>query len=122
LSDVELRHLRYFVAVAEMENVSRAATQKLQVAQRSLSRQIRGVEDEIGLALLNRRGKSVSLTPACTRPIPARPLAVPGPLSGAHVCRYWAFTFGSVRRSSGHTRRLRLFLELRFRSAIGAFQ
>ena len=85
---MELRHLRYFVAVAEMENVSRAATQKLHVAQRSLSRQIRDVEDEIGLALLNRRGKSVSLTPASTRPTPARPLAVPGPLSGAHVCAY----------------------------------
>jgi DNA-binding transcriptional LysR family regulator len=59
---VELRHLRYFVAVAEMENVSRAATQKLHVAQPSLSRQIRDLEDEVGVQLLERTAKSVRLT------------------------------------------------------------
>jgi DNA-binding transcriptional LysR family regulator len=63
-SAVELRHLRYFVAVAEMENVSRAATQKLHVAQPSLSRQIRDLEDEIGVQLLERTAKSVRLTDA----------------------------------------------------------
>jgi LysR family transcriptional regulator, benzoate and cis,cis-muconate-responsive activator of ben and cat genes len=61
-SAVELRHLRYFVAVAEMENVSRAATQKLHVAQPSLSRQIRDLEDEVGVQLLERTAKSVRLT------------------------------------------------------------
>jgi LysR family transcriptional regulator, benzoate and cis,cis-muconate-responsive activator of ben and cat genes len=61
---VELRHLRYFVAVAEMENVSRAATEKLHVAQPSLSRQIRDLEDEIGVQLLERTPKSVRLTDA----------------------------------------------------------
>jgi DNA-binding transcriptional LysR family regulator len=61
---VELRHLRYFVAVAEMENVSRAATQKLHVAQPSLSRQIRDLEDEVGVPLLERGAKSVRLTDA----------------------------------------------------------
>jgi LysR family transcriptional regulator, benzoate and cis,cis-muconate-responsive activator of ben and cat genes len=61
---VELRHLRYFVAVAEMENVSRAATQKLHVAQPSLSRQIRDLEDEVGVQLLVRTAKSVRLTEA----------------------------------------------------------
>ena len=61
---MELRHLRYFVAVAEMENVSRAATQKLYVSQPSLSRQIRDLEEELGVQLLERRAKSVSLTEA----------------------------------------------------------
>ena len=61
---MELRHLRYFVAVAEMENVSRAATQKLYVSQPSLSRQIRDLEDEIGFSLLERTAKSVRLTDA----------------------------------------------------------
>src|SRR6185312_13414255 len=62
-SAVELRHLRYFVAVAEMENVSRAAL-KLHVSQPALSRQIRDLEDEIGFALLERTAKSVRLTDA----------------------------------------------------------
>jgi len=56
--------LRYFVAVAEMENVSRAATEKLHVAQPSLSRQIRDLENEIGAQLLERTAKSVRLTDA----------------------------------------------------------
>jgi DNA-binding transcriptional LysR family regulator len=58
---MELRHLRYFVGVAEMENVSRAAL-KLHVAQPSLSRQIRNLEEELGVRLLERTAKSVRLT------------------------------------------------------------
>ena len=61
---MELRHLRYFVAVAEMENVSRAATQRLHVAQPSLSRQIRDLEDEVGVPLLERTPRAVRLTDA----------------------------------------------------------
>jgi len=60
---MELRHLRYFVAVAEMENVSRAAL-KLHVSQPALSRQIRDLEDELGFPLLERSAKSVRLTEA----------------------------------------------------------
>src|SRR5947208_3838449 len=60
---VELRHLRYFVAVAEMENVSRAAL-KLHVSQPALSRQICDLEHEIGFCLLERTAKSVRLTDA----------------------------------------------------------
>lgn len=60
---MELRHLRYFIAVAETENVSRAAL-KLHVSQPALSRQIRDLEDEIGFLLLERTAKSVSLTDA----------------------------------------------------------
>ncbi len=60
---MELRHLRYFVAVAEGENVSRAAA-KLHVSQPGVSRQINNLEDEIGFPLFTRTGKSVRLTVA----------------------------------------------------------
>ena len=60
---MELRHLRYFVAVAEEENVSRAAS-KLHVSQPGVSRQIHDLEDEIGFLLFKRGGKSVRLTTA----------------------------------------------------------
>ena len=60
---MELRHIRYFVAVAGEENVSRAAL-KLHVSQPALSRQVRDLEDELGLLLLKRTAKSVRLTEA----------------------------------------------------------
>jgi DNA-binding transcriptional LysR family regulator len=60
---MELRHLRYFVAVAEAENVSRAAL-KLHVSQPGISRQIRDLEDEIGFQLFERSAKSIKLTDA----------------------------------------------------------
>jgi DNA-binding transcriptional LysR family regulator len=60
---MELRHLRYFVAVAETENVTRAA-QKLHVSQPGLSRQIRDLEEELGFLLLERSARSVRLTEA----------------------------------------------------------
>src|SRR2546421_7982233 len=60
---MELRHLRYFVAVAQQENVSRAAL-KLHVSQPALSRQVRDLEEELGFPLLERSAKSVRLTAA----------------------------------------------------------
>src|SRR3989449_3844100 len=60
---MELRHLRYFIGVAEEENVSRAAL-KLHVSQPALSRQIRDLEEELGFLLLERSAKSVRLTEA----------------------------------------------------------
>ena len=63
LRAVELRHLRYFIAVAEEENVTRAAL-KLHVSQPALSRQIRDLEEELGFPLLQRSAKSVRLTEA----------------------------------------------------------
>jgi DNA-binding transcriptional LysR family regulator len=60
---MELRHLRYFVAVAGEENVSRAAL-KLHISQPGISRQIRDLEDEIGFPLFERSAKSVRLTAA----------------------------------------------------------
>jgi len=60
---MELRHLRYFIATAEEENVSRAAL-KLHVSQPGVSRQIRDLEDEIGFQLFERTPKSLKLTDA----------------------------------------------------------
>jgi len=60
---MELRHIRYFIAVAAEENVSRAAL-KLHVSQPALSRQVQDLERELGFDLLERTAKSVRLTDA----------------------------------------------------------
>jgi LysR family hca operon transcriptional activator len=62
--DMELRHLRYFVAVAEAGSLTVAAERKLHTSQPSLSRQIRDLEDEVGARLLTRRARGIELTPA----------------------------------------------------------
>jgi LysR family transcriptional regulator, hca operon transcriptional activator len=61
---MELRHLRYFVAVAEAGSVTVAAARELHTSQPSLSRQIRDLEREVGAQLLTRRARGIELTPA----------------------------------------------------------
>src|SRR6202046_3848756 len=61
---MELRHLRYFVAVAEAGSLTVAAERRLHTAQPSLSRQIRDLEYEVGAQLLTRSAHGVVLTSA----------------------------------------------------------
>ena len=61
---MELRHLRYFVAVAETESLTLAAKSRLHTSQPSLSRQIRDLEEEIGAQLMRRTARGVELTSA----------------------------------------------------------
>jgi len=60
---MELRHLKYFAAVAQEQNITKAAA-RLHVSQPPLSRQIRDLEEELGVTLLERSAKSVKLTEA----------------------------------------------------------
>src|SRR5579862_1133388 len=61
---MELRHLRYFVAVAEAGSLTVAAERMLHTSQPSLSRQIRDLEVEVGAQLLKRSARGIDLTPA----------------------------------------------------------
>jgi len=58
---MELRHLRYFLAVAEALNFTRAA-KELRIAQPAVGRQMQDLEDEIGVVLLKRSPRGVTLT------------------------------------------------------------
>src|SRR5258707_10451107 len=61
---MELRHLRYFVAVADAGSLSGAAEESLHPSQPALSRQIRDLEEEVGAQLLTRSARGIDLTPA----------------------------------------------------------
>jgi LysR family transcriptional regulator, hca operon transcriptional activator len=61
---MELRHLRYFIAVADAGSLTAAAEQKLHTSQPSLSRQIRDLEEEVGVPLITRAAHGVELTSA----------------------------------------------------------
>ena len=58
---MELRHLRYFIAVAETGSLTVAATKRLHTAQPSLSRQIRDLEYEVGVQLMSRSVRGIDL-------------------------------------------------------------
>jgi LysR family cyn operon transcriptional activator len=61
--DIEIRHLRYFLTVAETENFTRAA-ERLGVTQPNVSQQIKDLEDKLGTPLLRRLGKRARMTDA----------------------------------------------------------
>ena len=61
---MDLRHLRYFIAVAEEGSLTVAAEQRLHTAQPSLSRQMRDLEEELGCALMVRGARGIDLTAA----------------------------------------------------------
>src|SRR3954447_9784656 len=61
---MELRHLRYFIAVAETGSLTEAAERRLYTSQPSLSRQIRDLESQVGVELLSRSVRGIELTAA----------------------------------------------------------
>jgi DNA-binding transcriptional LysR family regulator len=63
-AEMELRHLRYFIAVAEEGSLTLAAEKRLHTAQPSLSRQIRDLEYEVGVQLMIRSVHGIELTAA----------------------------------------------------------
>ncbi|HWT23869.1 MAG TPA: LysR family transcriptional regulator, partial [Solirubrobacteraceae bacterium] len=94
---VELRHLRYFVAVAEELSVSRAA-QRLFMAQPPLSRQIAKLEALLGVALFVRSNRGVTLTAAGREMLPEARAALQAAHGAAETARRAAQGRGGVVR------------------------
>jgi hypothetical protein len=82
LHQIELRHLRYLVAVADAGTFTGAAEQAF-VAQPTLSRRVRHLEDMIGMQLLERRRDGVRVTEARSVPLPAVATALTYQLANA---------------------------------------
>lgn len=94
---MELRHLRYFVAVAETLNFTRAA-ERLHIGQPPLSMQIRDLEAEIGAALFERSRRKVELTEAGRRLLPrARAILADAALAAAEARRAALGEIGELR-------------------------
>jgi DNA-binding transcriptional LysR family regulator len=81
---VELRQLRYFVAVAEEANLTRAA-ERLGLRSPSLSQQVRGLERELGAALFDRTAAGMELTPAGAALLPEARAALAAAERGARA-------------------------------------
>jgi DNA-binding transcriptional LysR family regulator len=114
---VELRHLRYFVAVAEIGSVSRAA-EKLFIAQPPLSKQIKQLEDEIGVKLLVRYPRGVRLTAAGTAFLAEAKDLLARSERAKRLARHNGFAVGGAVRigyvpSAGHTVLPRLLRQIR---------
>lgn len=88
---MELRQLRYFIAVADELHFTRAA-EKLHLSQPSLTRQIQNLEDELGVVLLSRSKRQVSLTEKGASFL----------LDARHLMRLSAESICSVRRPTNH--------------------